>query len=396
MTNDADPIRLVCIVGTRPEAVKLAPLVRELRNQPHIHTDVINSGQHGDAPPKLLEELGVRTDEDLGTVTSGSLSEMTGWLGRQLHDSHLLQRADLVVVQGDTTTAVAGAMAARQRGIPVAHVEAGLRSGDLRSPFPEEAHRRTIATLASLHFAPTEHAGGNLRREGISAERIAVTGNTVVDALDQFHAPVNAAGSNAGAALRTVLMTLHRRESWGSPLASLCDAVRDVVLEHPDSRLVVPVHPNPVVAATVKARLGGWPRVELLPPLPYRAFVTQLRLARLVITDSGGVQEEAVTLGKRVLILRSVSDRPEGIWAGMARLDGISPAGVRSALDEELNRHWEERPCRVYGDGHAAKRIVTALGRWREGRYPLLPPELEFRGDLLSEAFSARSRTCRA
>jgi UDP-N-acetylglucosamine 2-epimerase (non-hydrolysing) len=389
-------MRLVCIVGTRPEAVKLAPLVHELRNEPHIHTDVINSGQHGNATPMLLDELGVRTDEDLRTVTSGSLSEMTSCLGRQLHDSPLLRRADLVVVQGDTTTAVAGAMAAGRRGIPVAHVEAGLRSGDLRSPFPEERHRRTIAALASLHFAPTEHAGRNLQREGISAERIAVTGNTIVDALDRFHAPVSAAGSHAHAAPHTVLMTLHRRESWGSPLASLCDAVRDVVLEHADWRLVVPVHPNPGVAATVKERLGGWPRIELLPPLPYRAFVKQLRLARLIITDSGGVQEEAVTLGKRVLILRSVSDRPEGIWAGMARLDGVSPAEVRSALDEELNRHWEERPCRVYGDGFAAKRIVTALGRWREGRSPLLPPELEFKGDPFSETFSAGSRICRA
>ena len=389
-------MRLVCIVGTRPEAVKLASLVRELRNEPHIHTDVINSGQHGNAPLKLLEDLGVRTDEDLGTVTSGSLSEMTGRLSRQLHDSPLLQRADLVVVQGDTTTGVAGAMAARQRGIPLAHVEAGLRSGDLRSPFPEEEHRRRIATLASLHFAPTEHAGRNLRREGIAAERIAVTGNTIVDALDQFHAPLSAADSNPTATIRTVLMTLHRRESWGSPLASLCDAVRDVVLEHPDSRLVVPVHPNPAVAAIVKERLGGLPRVTLLPPLPYRAFVKQLRIAQLIITDSGGVQEEAVTLGKRVLILRSVSDRPEGIWAGMARLDGVSPAGVRSAIREELSRQWEERPCRVYGDGRAATRIVTALGRWREGRYPLLPPELEFKGDPFSDVISARSGTCRA
>ncbi len=374
-------MRLVCVVGTRPEAVKLAPLVRELRNQPHIQTDVINSGQHGNAPPKLLEELGVQTDEDLGTLTSASLSEIGGWLGRRLHDSHLLQRADLVIVQGDTTTGVAAAMAASQRGIPVAHVEAGLRSGDLRSPYPEEEHRRTIATLASLHFAPTEHAGRNLRREGISAGRIAVTGNTIVDALDLFHAPLGTSDSNANATRRTVLMTLHRRESWGSQLASLCDAVRDVVLEHGHARLVVPVHPNPAVARTVTDRLGGWPRIQLLPPLPYRAFVRQLRLAQLVITDSGGVQEEAVTLGKRVLILRSVSDRPEGIWAGMARLDGVCPACVRAALYEELNRHWVERPCRVYGDGHAAKRIVAALGRWREGKDPLLPPELEFRSE---------------
>jgi len=269
---DAHAMRLVCVVGTRPEAVKLAPLVCALRNQPDICTHVINSGQHGSAPPALLDELGVRIDEDLGCVPSASLSEMLGRLRRTLYDSQLLQRADLVVVQGDTTTGVAAAMAASQRGIPVAHVEAGLRSGDLRRPFPEEPHRRTIATLASLHFAPTEYAGRNLRREGIAATRIAVTGNTIVDALDLVHGSPATDDSNANPHLRTVLMTLHRRESWGSRLASLCDAVRDVVFEHRDARLVVPVHPNPAVAATVRERLDGWPRTDVVPPLPYRAL----------------------------------------------------------------------------------------------------------------------------
>ena len=385
-------MQIACVIGTRPEAVKLSPVVHRLR-QPGspFRVAIVNAGQHREEVAAVLEHLDLRADETLADSRGQSLSDMTATLIAQLGRCRSIADAALVLVQGDTTSAFAGGLAAFHRGLPVAHLEAGLRSGIPDVPFPEEAHRRLLAVLATMHFAPTDQARANLRAMGIARSQIAVTGNTSVDALRLF-------GGSSPAAARTVLgldthrivlVTLHRRESWNGGLTQICEGIAAVIRDAPNTLAVFPLHGNPRVRDLVVERLGGLARVRLLAPLPYRQFVTYLQAADVVVTDSGGVQEEAATLGKQTLIVRDVSDRPEAIDAGVARLVGTAAADVARTLRNALRRGSSNACTDVYGDGRAAQRVVLTLNRWRAGLRPLLPRELEFRPVIAADRLAA-------
>lgn len=363
--------RAFIVIGTRPEAVKLAPVVRACRARAQeIETIVCLSGQHRELLAPLVELFELRPDVELrDAAPAGSLSESTARVLQNI-DAQLARFApDWVVVQGDTTTAAAAAQAAFYRRIRVAHVEAGLRTGDLASPFPEEFNRRVVTLAATLHCAPTAQAAANLRAEGVVAERIIVTGNTAVDALlwtvDRQRSETH---SHDSASQRpTVLVTAHRRENFGPGLANICEAVRRLAMRFPEHRFIWPVHPNPSVDVPVRAALANVPGIELLPPLEYLEFVRRMSEATLLLTDSGGVQEEAPSLGIPVLVLRRETERPEGVAAGCAELVGTDIAAIvdraTAHLSQTANLRRTPRPAiaNPYGDGRAAERIVDAM-----------------------------------
>lgn len=362
------------ILGTRPEAIKLAPLMLEFAGRSEVAHSLCATGQHAELAAGALAPFGLAPDHDLAIMRPGqapaalvasAVAAIAAVLDRQ--------RPDRVVVQGDTASAYAGALAAFHAGIPVAHVEAGLRTGNLAAPFPEEGYRRMIATLADRHFAPTPDAAANLRREGIAEEAIHITGNTIVDALrlvsDRLDGTpgLDTALARRFAMLtperRLVLVTGHRREALDEDLARVV-AVIARLAERDDIDIVWPVHPNPAVGAAL-APLQGRTSVHLLPPLDYIAFVWLLRRAHVVVTDSGGVQEEAPTFGVPVLVTRDDSERREAIAAGSARLVGRSGSGLAAALGGLLDdpaRHAAMRAAaNPFGDGHAARRIADVL-----------------------------------
>lgn len=365
----ADPRReLLLVVGTRPEAVKLAPLVWALREHDDVRATVVVTAQHRDLTVPLLDLLDIDGAELLDRPAPGlplttALAQTVDVLGERLRRT----RPAIVVVQGDTTAALAGALAGFHERIPVAHVEAGLRTGDPEQPFPEETHRRLIASLATVHFAPTAIARDHLLAEGIDPARVHVTGNTVVDALVALRgaAPVPTDDSRA----RLVVATVHRRESWGAPLERIAAALRDIADARPDVELVVPVHPNPLVAEPLVAALAGRPNVQLLAPLPYDAFLALLARADLVLTDSGGVQEEAPSFGTPVLLLRERTERPEAVTAGFVQVVGTDRTAIAAAALAVL----AAPPARTdgknpFGDGRAAPRIADALRALAGGR----------------------------
>jgi UDP-N-acetylglucosamine 2-epimerase (non-hydrolysing) len=384
-------MQIACVIGTRPEAIRISPVVHGLRRPGStMRALIVNSGQHRPEVASILAELGLGADETLPDCRGQSLTTMTASLLDNVGASNVLAAADVVLVQGDTTTAFAAGMAAFHRRLPLAHLGAGLRSGSLDMPFPEEGHRKLLAMVATLHFAPTAQARANLRAMGVAATDIAVTGNTCVDVLRTYGARsrASARASLSLNGLRMVLVTLHRRESWHGPLAGVCDAIAATVRDH-DAFVVFPMHPNPRVREVVSSRLAGTPRVRLLDALPYQDFVTYLHAADVVMTDSGGVQEESATLGKQTLVVRSVTDRPEAVDAGIAELVGTGAAEVSHALAAALQRQTTDTFTDVYGDGAAAARVVLALQRWRDGERPLLPRELEFRSFTMRDALAA-------
>jgi len=352
---------------------------------------IVNSGQHRHEVASILAELGLGADETLPDCRGQSLTSMTASLLSTVGESKVVGSADLVLVQGDTTTAFAGGLAAFHRRVPLAHLEAGLRSGTLDMPFPEEGHRKLLAMVATLHFAPTDQARANLRAMGVAATQIAVTGNTCVDVLRTYGARsrASARASLALNGVRMVLVTLHRRESWNGPLAGICDGIAAAVRDRDDALVVFPMHPNPRVRDVVSSRMAAMPQVRLLDALPYHDFVTYLHAADVVVTDSGGVQEESATLGKQTLIVRAVTDRPEAVDAGIAELVGTDATRVSGALHSALQRRSTDTFTDVYGDGAAAARVVLALQRWRSGQRPLLPRELEFRSFTMRDALAA-------
>lgn len=294
----------------------------------------------------------------------------------------------MVLVQGDTTTAFASALAAYYCKIPVGHIEAGLRSHDIYNPFPEEANRRLVSVMTEIHFAPTASARDNLLGEGVSKEKIVVTGNTVIDTLCALSELPHSWENTPLAGLpvdgfRLVLVTSHRRESWGKDQENMCLALKDLVQKHPDICVIYPVHMNPNVRSTVNALLQGTERIYLTEPLDYFTFVSLLRRCFLILTDSGGVQEEAPTFGKPVLVLRRVTERPEASQFGMAKIIGMSRERIVSETDRlltdpdaYLDMSQGENP---YGDGHGSERIIEAIARWYEKKTPLLEPEKEFK-----------------
>jgi UDP-N-acetylglucosamine 2-epimerase (non-hydrolysing) len=326
------------------------------------------SGQHNDLPRPILDFFGIAIDNELppqtpGTSTADGLANLTVGLNVALE----LERPDVVFAQGDTTTVAATALAAAKHNIPLAHIEAGLRTYDLRAPFPEEAFRRLASRLARWHFAPTPGAAYNLIDEGIAADAVTVAGNTVIDALvwaSKRRAPIPAA---LDPTKRLIVVTAHRRENFGAPLEQICAAIDDLASARDDVEVLWPVHPNPAVSATVRRLLSGRRNVHLCEPLSYGAFAAALAKAHLVLTDSGGIQEEAPALGKPVLVLRTTTERPEAVEAGAARLVGTERERIvvetRRLLDDAAWYRSMSKRQAIFGDGRAAERIVTALAR---------------------------------
>ena len=360
------------VIGTRPEAIKLAPVVRELARR-RFDVRICGTGQHSGLLDETLKELGLRTRRHLAVMRPGqTLSSLTARLVESLSDVLSEWRPGLVVVHGDTTSTFVGSLAAFYHRIPVAHVEAGLRTGERYSPFPEEMNRAMVARLATLHFAPTSAARANLVREGISRRDIHLTGNTGVDSLRwaaRQGVPRRVARWIPPRGRRLVLVTAHRRESFGAPLQAICRALATLA-EDPTLEVVYPVHPNPNVSGPVRAALGGLPRVRLLEPLPYLEFVQLMKRAALVITDSGGVQEEAPYLGRPVLVVRETTERAEGVRSGHAALVGTDAEAIVRAARRALARAPRARTRDLYGDGRASRRIVSAMAEMLRGPRP--------------------------
>ena len=367
------------IMGTRPEGIKMAPVIAALQGTDDLACRVVATGQHREMFEQVAEQFGFAVDVDLavmqpnqtlGGLTARLMEQIDGWLETD--------RPDLALVQGDTTTVLVAALACFYRRIPVGHVEAGLRSGDIWSPFPEEVNRRLASQVVSLHFAPTESARTALLREGVPAASIEVTGNTVVDALrmeraqqekPSVRAQIDSALSSLlgqdWAGVPYVLITGHRRENFGEGIRQICEAITTLSRRYPDHRFVYPVHLNPEVKAHVDRLLAGLPNVHLIAPQGYRNFVALMANARVILTDSGGVQEEAPSLGKPVLVMRDTTERPEGVEAGTALLTGPHAARIVEhtgrLLDDPVAYQAMANAVNPYGDGRASERIVRRV-----------------------------------
>jgi UDP-N-acetylglucosamine 2-epimerase (non-hydrolysing) len=359
--------RVVVTIGTRPEAIKMAPVVKALRARPQdFDTRVLFTGQHRELLDQMAEFFDLRPDDDLRVMQQAqSLSGLTARLLMSLDEAIGRHEPDLVLTQGDTTTVLATALTCFYRKIDVGHVEAGLRTNDLRRPFPEEGNRRLTSQLTRYHFAPTQSNAANLRREGVAEERIHVTGNTVIDALLDVAAQRRPAPFVVAPDQRVVLLTLHRGEIFGEPFLGILRAVRRLLEARPDVLMVYPMHPNPEVRRPAREILGATPNVRLMEPLGYGEFVAAMQHATIILSDSGGVQEEAPSLGVPVLVLRDRTERPEGVAAGVARLVGTDGPNIEKIagqlLDDAAAR--QRMTCKVspYGDGEAAQRIISVL-----------------------------------
>ncbi|NMC80345.1 MAG: UDP-N-acetylglucosamine 2-epimerase (non-hydrolyzing) [Chloroflexi bacterium] len=373
-------MRVLSVFGTRPEAVKMAPVIQALKAAPGVDAPVCVTAQHREMLDQVLDLFDIRPDIDLDLMRPNQdLAELTAEVLTHLDPVLNDLKPDWVLLQGDTTTVLAAALAAYYRGARVGHVEAGLRTGDKWQPYPEEINRRVAGVLADLHFAPTELSRQNLLREGVPSWRIVVTGNPVIDALQQIvqrPAPAEVESllrdlqvSPGGRQL--VLVTAHRRENFGKPLEGICQALRALAEAYGGQvQLVYPVHLNPNIHEPVRRALGNVPNITLLPPLDYLPLVHLMRRARLVLTDSGGIQEEATSLGIPTLVLRRKTERPEGVQAGVLKLVGTQPQHIleeaRRLLDDPQAYRQMANAHNPFGDGHAAERIVEALLAFRE------------------------------
>jgi len=392
---------ILVFMGTRPEAVKLAPVVAALRDTSDFRCTVVATGQHKEMFRQVADTFGFAVDADLDVMrpnqslaglTARLLDGIDGWLDTA--------KPDMALVQGDTTTVLAASLACFYRRIPIGHVEAGLRTGNIWSPFPEEANRKLATPLVALHFAPTEAARASLLREGVAEDSISVTGNTVIDALRiEVARQVGDATIRAGiendlgqllgaewAEWPTVLITGHRRENFGDGIEQICQAIATLAERFPDHRFVYPVHLNPNVLTHVNRLLGGLPNVRLIAPQNYRNFVALMARCRLVLTDSGGVQEEAPSLGKPVLVMRDTTERPEGVAAGTALLTGPKASAIvehaTRLLSDEAAYRAMATAKNPYGDGYAAEQIVQRIRNYFAASLattldaPRLQPEL--------------------
>jgi len=382
--------RIAIIFGTRPEAIKLAPVIMAMRSDPRFDCRICVTAQHREMLDQVLDVFGIHPDVDLDLMRPNQT--LAGLTARAIEavDGYLrVDKPDIVLVQGDTTTVFCAAVAAFYQRVPVGHVEAGLRTGNLQAPWPEEANRVLTTRLTTLHFAPTDTARQNLLREGVADNRIHVTGNTVIDALlwmrrkiqenpklherivSSLHLPDEYCGwllasksasdfSNNNQA-KMILVTGHRRESFGQGFENLCRAIRQLVEEHPETAVIYPVHLNPKVQEPVRKILGDHPRIRLAQPVSYETFVWLMERSYFILSDSGGVQEEAPSLGKPVLVMRETTERPESVAAGTCRLVGTDPDTILREARELLNDPQEYRRRselkNPYGDGNAAGRI---------------------------------------
>jgi UDP-N-acetylglucosamine 2-epimerase (non-hydrolysing) len=375
--------KVLAVFGTRPEAIKMAPVVRAIEDAAGLDVRVCLTAQHREMLDQVVRLFSLpvhhdldlmRPNQDLADLTARVLTGVRGVIAQE--------RPDLVLVHGDTTTTLGAALAAFYQGVPVGHVEAGLRTGDMTRPFPEEANRVLTDRLSTLFFAPTAQSAATLRAEGAPAERVYVTGNTVIDALldvrsrvarrsvEDFASALGPDGARVVGSDRIVLITGHRRESFGEGFESICSAIASLAGRYPEVLFVYPVHLNPQVQRPVRERLSGMANVVLLPPLDYEPFVWLLDRSTMVLTDSGGLQEEAPGLGKPVLVMRDVTERPEGVLAGTVALVGTSEArivdGVAQLLDDPARYERMSRAVNPYGDGLASGRIVSAIKEWIE------------------------------
>jgi UDP-N-acetylglucosamine 2-epimerase len=360
--------KILCVVGTRPEAIKMAPVILALKEKAWADVSVLATAQHRHMLDQVLQFFGIVPDRDLDVMRPNqSLTELTARLLVGAGEALDSEKPDVVLIQGDTTTVMAVAMAAFYRQIPLGHVEAGLRTGDIFNPFPEEANRLIAGHLAQWHFAPTESSRANLLRENISPDRIDVTGNTVIDALLDTAGRDLALGVPLPPHERLVLVTAHRRENFGEPFRRVCRAILHLAQTNPDVCFLYPVHPNPNVKNVAESILAGVPNILLCPPLDYAPFVAAMKKAYIILSDSGGVQEEAPALGKPVLVLRHETERPEAVAEGVVKLVGTDfdaiVTGAQRLLDDPRAYAAMARGVSPYGDGKAASRIVARLAR---------------------------------
>lgn len=370
----AEPRTILCVFGTRPEAIKMAPVIQALAARPEFHPCVCVTNQHQEMLDQVLDLFELHADHSLHVMTSGQTpTEVAMRVLERLPPVLAETRPAAVLVQGDTTTTFAAALAAFYARVPVGHVEAGLRTFQKHSPFPEELNRQMTTVLADWHFAPTDWSRDNLLRAGVAPEAAIITGNPVTDALQWIAARVpdgNTVVPGLRRESRVILVTAHRRENFGAPFDDMCHGLRALVERNPDVELVYPVHLNPNVQEPVRRILAGRERVHLLAPVDYATLVSLLKRCHIVITDSGGIQEEAPSLGKPVLVMRDTTERPEGVKAGTARLVGTSREQIVAEAERLLRDPTAyaamAQAHNPYGDGHAGERIVdvlaTALG----------------------------------
>lgn len=352
--------KVLCIVGTRPEVIKMAPVIRALRAVSGLEVTVLASGQHRDMLAPLLDWFELHVDADMQVMTENqSLGVLTARLMQAFEREFTSAQPDLVIAQGDTTTVMCAALSCFYMNIPFAHVEAGLRTFDLKNPFPEEFNRVAVSRLAQLHFCPTRTSRDNVLAERIEAATAHLTGNTVIDALQFTTGKLNTHAARQFD--HDLLLTAHRRENHGAPLADICGAMLDLCREFPALKILYPVHPNPNVRGTVQRLLGGQPRITLAEPLAYPDLVAAMQQSKLILTDSGGIQEEAPALARPVLVLRAMTERPEAVDLGVAKVIGTARSTIvsetRRLLCEPGHYAAMARGGSPYGDGHAAEAI---------------------------------------
>ena len=366
-----EKLKVMTVFGTRPEAIKMAPIIKELEKRDNIESVICITAQHRQMLDQVLDIFNIEADYDLNIFEPGqSLTKITTRALEGLEEVIIKEKPDVLLVQGDTTTVFSGALAAFYQGVKVGHVEAGLRSGNILSPYPEEANRMLTGIVTEYHFAPTIRNKENLLRENYPEDKIYITGNTVIDALkyvikENYEFNIDLLNSLDYENKRIILMTSHRRENIGKPMENIFSAVRDIVEKYDDTEVVFPVHLNPKVRNIANEILANNPRIHLIEPLDYEPFTNLMNKVDLVVTDSGGLQEEAPTLGKPVLVVREETERPEGIEAGTAKLVATDYKNIYDNLDLLLsnNEEYEKMAKSVnpYGDGYASKKIVDII-----------------------------------
>jgi UDP-N-acetylglucosamine 2-epimerase (non-hydrolysing) len=359
-------IKICVVVGTRPEAIKMAPVILALKKEDWCDVHILATAQHREMMDQVFALFKLEADRDLDImVVNQTLAELTSRLIVSMDQAIDEIKPDIILAQGDTTTVMCAALAAFYKKIPFGHVEAGLRTGDMSNPFPEEMNRVVVSRLAQYHFAPTEKSKKNLLAEGIAEHIIYVTGNTVIDALLSVSTKDIDTGFRLTPGKRLILVTAHRRENFGQPFHEICTALRQIVTEFDDVEIIFPVHPNPNIKEVAYRELSDHPSVHLCPPLDYGPFVTIMKQAYLILTDSGGVQEEAPALGKPVLVLRSDTERPEAVKKNVVKVIGTRKEDIFSEVKALLTNRELYNKMAVgsspYGDGKAAGRIVSVL-----------------------------------
>lgn len=381
--------KVMIIAGTRPEVIKMAPVIHKIKECPdHFKLTVVATAQHRQMLDQAFTQFKIKPDIDMDLMRANQdLNTLTCRILEQMEVTLRKESPDIVLVQGDTTTAFAGALAAFYKKIPVAHVESGLRSYDIYNPFPEEINRKLTTAISAINFAPTSLAKDVLLREGVPAEKIVITGNTVVDAL-HYISKVPFSFKNIPLKTidlehhRVILVTSHRRESWGKDFENICRALKDIVRMHSEVIVVFPVHPNPVVRDSAHKILTDQERIYLITPLDYLAFINLMKKSYIILTDSGGLQEEAPTMKKPLLVMREVTERPEGLQAGLSKLIGTNRNRIVKEtsilLKDKSAYHAMTSHKNPYGDGKAAQRIVRTLMRWTAGEKSLCEQGKEF------------------